>query len=86
MSSVMVVGRVEQPDPLDPVNPVQVPQEPGKGAALPVIHAEIRRVLGDQQQLAHALIGQVPGLREDRLGRAAAVVPAQRRMMQNAHA
>jgi hypothetical protein len=70
---------VEHPDPLEAVDPVQAAEEPREGSPLAAIHAEERRVLGDEQQFAHAAIRQAPGLGEDRLRFAAAVVAAQRR-------
>ncbi len=70
---------VEQPDPLEAVDRVQLPQQPREGAALAPVDAVERRVLRDQQQLPHAPVRERPRLAHDRLGRAAAVRAAQRR-------
>ena len=70
---------VEQPDPGQAVDRVQLAQQPPERAALAAIDAEEGRVLRDEQQLAHAALGQRPRLADDRVRRAAAVLAAQRR-------
>ena len=55
VSSSIVVGiEVEQPDPLEAVDRVQLAQQPRERAALAAIDAVERRVLRDQQQFLDA--------------------------------
>ena len=70
---------IEQPDPVDAVNRVQLAQQRRQRRALAQIAPVERRVLRDQDQLAHAARRERPRLAHDRVDRAAAVVPAQRR-------
>ena len=60
---------VEQPDPLEAVDRVQLAQQPGERAALAAVDAVEGRVLRDQQQLLHAARARRARLGDDRLGR-----------------
>ena len=68
---------VEEPDPGQPVDRVELAQQASERAALAPVDAEERRVLGDEQQLADPALGQRPRLADDRLAGAAAVRAAQ---------
>ena len=62
---------VEDADPLQPVDLVQLAQQLGQPHPAVQVQAVIGRVLGDDDQLAHAVGGQFAGLAQhflDRLG------------------
>ena len=71
---------VEEPDPRQALDRVQPAEQPRQRAALAAIDAEERRVLRNQQQLAHARRPRAASAsRDDRVLVAAAVLSAQRR-------
>ena len=70
---------VEEPDPGQPVNGVELAQQASERSAFAAVDAEERRVLGDEQQLADPTLGERPGLAHDRFAGAAAVRASQRR-------
>ena len=70
---------VQQPDPLEAVDRVQVAQEPRERAALAAIDAVEGGVLRDQQQLLDAARRERARLADDRLRRTASIRAAQRR-------
>ena len=77
-ASVVVVDRrrveVEQADPLEAVDRVQLAQQAGERAALVAVDAVERRVLRDEQQFLDAARRERARLADDRVGRPAAVV------------
>ena len=80
VSSSIVVGiEVEQADPFEAVDRVELAQQTGEGAALLAVDAVERRVLRDEQQFFDAARGERARFLHDRRGGPAAVVAAQRR-------
>ena len=79
-------GRVEieQPDPLEAVDRVQLAQQPRERAALAAVDAVERRVLRDEQQLADAALGERPRLAARSIGVRLRYSPRSVGMMQNA--
>ena len=63
---------------------IELAQQARQRAALTPIDAEEGRVLRDEQQLAHAARRELPRLGDDRLHRAAAILPRSAGMMQKA--
>ncbi len=70
---------VEQPDPFEAVDLVELAQQSRERAALVAIDAVERRVLRDQQQFLHAAGRQRARFADDRVCRPAAILAAQRR-------
>src|SRR5207247_10850773 len=69
---------VEQADPADSVNGRKLAKQFGKHRPAVEIVAVLRRILGDEVQLFHALLCQPRGLFENLFNRFAGVRPAKR--------
>ena len=70
---------IEQADPVEPFDLVQLAKQPGQRATLAAIDAVEGRVLRDQEQFTDAARGERSRFADDRFGRPAAIVAAQRR-------
>ncbi len=81
MAFVDHVGRVEveQPDPFETVDRIQVAQQARQRTAFLPIDAIERRILRDQQQLLDAPSCERTGFADDRIARTAPILAAQRR-------
>ena len=71
--------QIEQPDPLEAIDRVQLAQQPRERPALVAIDAVERGVLRDEQQLLDAARRERSCLADDRIRRTAAIVSPQRR-------